>query len=170
MKYKVLPHTELFLKLNELFERCLYANEAADKLAKSIGASDHATLGRNRAGGIDAFQFARGKEPDKELWMQPDRHKNPDLFYPRNGKKYTANKELHEKIAALPTVSFDQYNAVIGFEKQWKGFTQIRTYRLQRHEAFFLIDTTDEADYTPVEGMQEITVSEYKSLEEQIKP
>lgn len=170
MKYKVVKGTPLFDQLQALAQRCIDANAAADDLAKSLGAeASYSRATKNRAGGVDAFRFDYGKEPDPALWTQPDRHNNKQMFYPRAGKKYAVNQPLHDQIAALPIVSFQEFNEAIGFERQWVGLSLVHCYTLCPGRDVVLIDTGDEADYTPVEGMQEILVSEFRALKKTIE-
>jgi len=166
MKYKVMAGTELYASLAALQKKANKYHLAAQKLAKSIGAERTATRSdRNIAGGIDAFQFPRGKEPDVLMWMRPDRHNNPNLFYPRFGKKYTDNQELHDKIAALPVLTIKEYNEVIGFESYFGGnFVHYRTYGLDIYKAYALVSVPGEK-YKPISSdMVEILESEYLKL------
>lgn len=171
MKFKVFKGTELYIQLVAIQKKADQCQQASQKLAKSIGAINVATRGNNIAGGVDGFEFEPGKEPDLLMWMRPDRHNNKNLFYPRYGKKYTQNQELHDKIAALPVVKFNEYNAIIGFESQFGGnLVHYRCYGLKIHKDFALVSIGEGAKYTPNSAdMIEILESEYKMLEKKIK-
>lgn len=172
MKFKILKGTVLYEQLVAIQKRADKCLQASQKLAKSIGATNVATRdGRNLAGGVDAFEFPYGKDPDAMLWMKPDRHNSPRLFYPRSGKKYTQNQELHDKIDALPVVTIDEYNAIIGFERHWgSNLTHYVTYGLSIHKDFALIKISEGATYAPAtEDMVEILESEYEKLKKLIK-
>lgn len=172
MKFKVLKGTKLYMQLVAIQKQADKCRRASQKLAKSIGATNVATRsGLNLAGGVAAFEFPCNKEPDAMFWMKPDRHNSPNLFYPRYGKKYTQNQELHDKIAALPVVTIAEYNAIIGFEKHWgANMTQYVTYGLSIHKDFALIKISEGAKYTPnSEDMVEILESEYQKLKKLIK-
>ncbi len=172
MKYKILKGTDLYNLLAAIQKKANDCHKASRKLAKSIGAIGTATTGTHkRAGGVDAFEFAYDKHPDKALWMQPDRHNNKNLFYPRSGKKYKANDDLHAKIKALPSITYEEYNGVIGFEPSWgNDLTRYKSYGLSIHEDFALVEVGEGSGYKPNSpDMREITVSEFNSLKKLIK-
>jgi hypothetical protein len=172
MKFKILKGTDLYYQLAAIQKKADQCVASSKKLAKSIGAINVETIrGRNIAGGIDAFEFPYGKEPDMLLWMRPDRHNNPRLFYPRYGKKYTMNQELHDKILALPVVTRDEYNDIIGFKSHFGGgLVHYVTYGLKIHKDFALVSISEGATYTPIsKDMIEILESEYMLLEKKIK-
>lgn len=172
MKYKIYKGTNLYDAMVNLWEKRQECIKEADNLGKQIGATHIYTNGRNAAGGIDAFRFEQGKEPPKELWMQQDRHNNRQLFYPRYGKKYKGNNELHEKIKALPVLTFDEVNYVIDFKTQFKptnsGIFHIKSYGYKIGDEFVLIEISEYADYVSKPDMIEITVTEFKELEKTI--
>src|ERR1035437_3660461 len=161
MKYKVLKGTALFDKLIAIVDQINKCNQAALDLALSQGAVGLATLGNNRGGGIDAFRFK--EEPDMLLWKQMDKHRYRDLYSPRANKK---NNDLFSQIQALPRIGYPEYNAVIGYESQWIGISLHQSYGLFQDDDFFLIELSDEVNYTPVADMTEILSSEYKTLKE----
>ena len=166
MKFKVEKGTELFDKLVSVKDKMDKAQTAAEKLGKELGGE--AVYSRryiNVAGGIDAIRFAYTTEPDKELWMKPDRHNSPRLFYPRSSKKANKqNQPIHDKIRALPVVTEDEYNDIIGFKYHWVGLRNYRTYNLFIYDTYAIIETGEGADYKPIEGMVEILESEYYKL------
>jgi len=175
MKFKILKGTELYTQLDAIQKKADQCHQASKKLAKSIGAIDTASRKNlTIAGGIDAFEFPYDKHPDLLMWMRPDRHNNPNLFYPRQGKKYDANKPLLEKIDALPKISRDEYNAIIGFVPSWGtlsgGLAHFKAYGLKIHKDFALVSISEGATYKPISGdMIEILESEYLALEKKIK-
>ncbi len=167
MKFKVLKESPLYGKLVAIKKRCEDVLDASEALAISVGAKHAYTNGRDKAGGVAGFYFEYGVEVDKLLWMQPDRHNNSRLFYPRSGKKYQINEPLHEKIKALPVVTYEEFNSVIGYESQWDGFTNYKSYGMAMHDDFALVQVGGK--YTPIEGMIEILESEFDELSEKIK-
>jgi hypothetical protein len=172
MKFKVLKGTALYDQLAAIQKKANDCSKAAIKFAKSLGADAVFTHGRiNAAGGIDAFRFEWGKDPDKLLWMQPDRHKTPRAFYPRSGKKYGANKELHEKIRALPVVTIEELNTIIGFKGhigvEGAGIVHYRTYGLDLFPNYAVISIPDGCGYKKSnKDMIEITTSEFNKLKD----
>lgn len=170
MKYKVNKSTELYKRLKEVWDKCDKCTEVATNLAISLGAIKVATRGRNRSGGVDGFYFNYDNTPDKELWTQIDRHNNPRLFYPRHGKKYKVNESLHERIDALPVITFEEYNALIGFESQWAGLTNYKSFGMHMGKDYILIEVATECKYTPLPDMVELLDSEYVKLKKSISP
>ena len=168
MKYKVLKGTKLFDSLLALKEKCDECNSAALNLAKKNGAEKAATTGGYVAGSIDAFLF--NSPPEKELWMQPDRYRNPNLFYPRSGKskKVKPNDSLHEKIKSLPVVTYENFNNVIGFRSQFvtfgDGFFHFEKYGLSVYSEIALIEIDSRCEYTPLPEMIDITDSEFNQI------
>jgi hypothetical protein len=163
MKFKVLKGTVLFDKLLAIVIQIHECNQQAHDLALEQGAIGVATTGNNRAGGIDAFRFKYDTEPDVLLWKQVDKYHYADLYSPRANKK---NNNLFSQIQALPRIGYKEYNAVIGYEQQWIGLSLHQSYGLFQDDDFFLIELSDEVNYTPVADMTEILSSEYKTLKE----
>ena len=164
MKFKVLKGSPIFEKLEHMMSKIKSCWDASHELSESVGAKGVCTFGYHRAGGIGAFQFAPDKFPSLELWKQTDprKYQYRDLFYPRSGKKYKQNDELHAKIAALPVVEKEEYNKVIGYEGGW-----LSSYGLKSGNGYFLIEIPEDSDYKPLEDMIEILESEYRKLKEE---
>lgn len=169
MKFKILKGTDLYAKLKQLQEKATVCSQAAQNLAKEIGATHAYTNNRNRAGGVQAFRFEYGKEPEKTLWLQPDRHNNKQLFYPRTGKAklLRANDELHQRIENLPLLTHDEYNNTIGFKVQCTSKLEwVSSYGLQINDDYALIEIHEGCKFEPLPDMIEITVSEYNKLKQ----
>lgn len=165
MRFKVLKDTELYDKLNGLQKKCNECAAASHALAVELGATAAYTTQHNRCGGADAFHFEYGKDPDKAIWMRPSRRDAPRAFYPRSGGKAgKTNKELLDKIAALPVISYEEANSIIGFEAQWVGLSHCRSFGAKIGPDYALVEVPGEAEYTPHPDMTELKESEYKEL------
>lgn len=165
MKFKVLKGTELYNKLKLIQKKCSAAQDAAQKLGKKLGGIEVYTTGRDRAGGIDAIEFTYDNSPDKEFWMQPDRHNNKNLYYPRNNSKANkVNAWMHTAISELPIVTIDEFNKVIGFESQWVSLINYKSYGLLIKKDYALIELGEKCKYKPLPDMIELTISEYTKL------
>ena len=166
MKYKILKGTELFKKLADLRKRMNEVQKQAKDLAIELGGTAAATSGRNLAGGIDAVEF--DKKPDG--WRSVG-NSWQNLYYPKADKK---NKEIHDKINALPILKFEELNNAVGFSANQSvcnsnGFAFIKTVGMQWHKDFILMETAEGTKYTPVDGVQEILGSEFEELSKKIK-
>lgn len=166
MKFKVLRGTLLFEKLVNIQTRCDEAVLAADELGEKLGGTHVYSRKRiNVAGGIEAIRFSHGNEPDKELWLKPDRHNNPQLFFPRNSAKCKKlNSDVLKQINSLPVVSIKEINDVIEFKDHWVGFSNFITYGLHIHKDYALIEVSEWCNYKPITDMIEIKISEFEEL------
>ena len=153
MKFKVEKGTAIYQELELLFDKIEDCNSKTKKFVKSLGFEEYGISLRGRAGGLSCIRASKKPEGFKTVGKKYD-----NLYMPK-----ASNKELWEKINALPILSHNEYNEVIGFEQQFKGLSHIRSYGCEKVNDVFLIDVGD-ADYTPIEGIIEILDSEYKSL------
>ncbi|HQV53974.1 MAG TPA: hypothetical protein PLX17_00585 [Chitinophagaceae bacterium] len=165
MKFKILKGTELYNQLVALRKKIDHVQSESAKLAKEFGGGEVATSGRNLAGGIDAVEFKEKPEGWKvvgETWQK--------LFYPKSDK---SNKEIHEKIQALPVVKFEELNSLVKFDIQGatsgRGLAFVKSVACAWGKGYVLIEVHENCKYTPVEGMIEILESEYKKLMDKIK-
>jgi hypothetical protein len=78
-------------------------------------------------------------------------------------------KELWEKINALPLVEYEAINSILKFKKQTyckgMGIYHVNCPGVLWRKGFILIEVQEELKYKPVAGMKEITVSEFVKLE-----
>jgi hypothetical protein len=161
MKYKIEKGSPLFDKFEEIRQRMIVCNQEAKDLCKELGGKAVATLGENAAGGIDAIEFDE-KPEDWKVMGKP--HQN--LFYPK-----AKNKELLQKISALPKVKRSEIAELLGFKIQAisssdGGLMMVSCPRTILRKEFVLIDMPTECKYTPVDGMTEILESEFVRLRE----
>lgn len=164
MYYKVLPDCDLYNKLDALKREMKRCNTDALDLAKSIG-YDQIRLGWfGIAGGISAFQI-EGLIP--KGWKRASKKAPEGAFFP---KEIAANKDLLELIKNLPKVSSEQLADIVNF----KEYLDEETHLYYKHP--FASWKTDIVllkiaeiidDYVPVEGMIEITQTEFNAIKEQ---
>lgn len=155
MKYKVKTESELHSKFNSLIDRMSACRKEALLLAESLGFDALGGKHNCAAGGISCLQHEGPKPPEGYKRVGKDYQK---LCFPKAN-----NKEVLKKISELPIVTNEEYNGLINFEATFVGNVYIRRFGLMERDGVYLIDT-GEADYTPVDGMEEILESEYKRL------
>lgn len=151
MKFKVEKGTKTYENLLELFAKIENYNSKTRELVESLGFEEFGIAMRGRAGGLSCIRSMKKPEGFKIVGKP-----SMNLYMPK-----ASNKELWDKIEALPILSIDEYNEAIGFQQQFKGLNHIRSYGCQFINGVFLIDTGD-ADYSPVDGVIEILESEYR--------
>jgi hypothetical protein len=172
MKYKILKGTELYKKLMELKAKMVQANKAANKVATGLGCKqwlggEHGTI----AGGLTGFEFEKQPDGWRKAW--PGDYRN--MYYPKNQK---SNKEILDTIKALPVVTFAELNNVLGFEQHSVPFADGVGSRKRWlfHPGFqflkdmVLVVVDEQAEYTPLPDMIEITVSEFNQLVKKPQP
>lgn len=167
MYYIVKSKSKLFNQLQELSKNMKSANNAAFKLAKEMGFSEIHTEFDSLAGGISAV--CANKKPDGYCYAFGSKHNK--AFFP---KKINANKEILKKIAELPVIKNDVLNKIIkydGFNTKKDaaaGRNGGRRISLRPGISFdkncVLIEIPDYIKYQPVDGMQEILASKFKTL------
>jgi hypothetical protein len=165
MKYKILKGTELFKNLTAFKKKMADVRKQAMDLAIELGGVSSASNGRYLAGGIDAVEFKEKPEGWRSVgnsWQ--------NLYYPKADKK---NKEIHNKIQALPRLDFDELNALVGFTGQFcsdeRGIAHVKSVSIKWHKDFILMETAEGTEYTPVKDVIEILGSEYDTLSNSIK-
>jgi hypothetical protein len=166
MKYKISKGTELFKTLTDLRKKMDKVQKQAKELAIEFGGTTAATNGRHLAGGIDAVEFK--EKPDG--WRSVG-NSWQNLYYPKADKK---NKEIHEKIQALPVLEFKELNDAVGFTGNQSvctdnGFSFIKTVGMQWHKDFILMEVAEKTKYTPIKSVEEILGSEFDKLSKRIK-
>ncbi len=161
MKYKVSKGTELFKKLDDFEKEMKRCNKAAFDLVEQLGyktmRGKYATL----AGGISSIVIEGTAPP---LWKKCANGSKE--YFPM---KRNANKELLEKIRALPIVEYDDLNKLLKYDP-WKR-KNADDRRISFHPGFicrkgyFLISVASYVKYKPLPGMVEILESEYEKLQ-----
>lgn len=163
MRYKILKGCKLFDRLIALQEKCQEANKAAFDFAKKLG-SDEIVSDiniNNLAGGISGIKL--NEKPQGWKLAAPKYYSN--VYFPKNTK---ANKEILESIAYLPVVKNEELNKILNYnmwarEKNDKRVSFNPGVYWNSEDVIF-VAVAEQVKYTPVEGMIEITVSEFNQL------
>ena len=153
MFFKVEKGVALWDNLEALMNKIISVRDQAKELVNELGFTEYGSAHFVVAGGI-SFVYSPDRKPDGyrsigKSWQQ--------FYFPK-----AVNKDICKKIADLPVIKYNEYNDVINFKDQFVGLTHIMSYGLKKVGDIFLIDVSDQAKYTPVEGMVEILSSEYK--------
>ena len=155
-KYKVLPGTELFQKLQEFFKLKEEAEDAACELIKELGAEEF----RPRPGGfggISSIYFE--SNPNPKIWKNSGIGRNE--YMPKCSTK--GGKEIDDKIAKLPSFGYRKLTDLISDEKSPFWCPAVITT-----ESCFLIDVPDNhIQRLNSPDMVEILASEYFRLKEE---
>lgn len=158
MKFKVEKGSNLHDQLTAIWAESARCNKAAQELADELGAKGIATMGRDIAGGIDAFQFDEKPEGWKvmgEKWQ--------NLYFPK------ANlKDIRQRIADLPVVKKQQVADILKFSRQAVavdgGFCMVGLPTITKSGEVFLMDILEKVVWDPVPGAIEILASEFNEL------
>lgn len=166
MKFKVLKGTKLFDQLTKVGEDIREADNTAYKLGKELGYKSIRGGRHVLGGGISAFQSSELPKGWKYAYPKSDR----EAVFPMNKK---VNKELLDRIAALPKVEHEALNKILKFDP-WKhndkayngdGSFKIQWYPgIQWKDEYVLLDVSEYMVYKPVKDMIEILESEYEKL------
>lgn len=161
--YKVKKKHPLHLAFTQFMERVKAVKDEARALA--IELSDSETFysrPHTLAGGIGALIFKEKPEGWKQVGEKWQR-----AFYPK-----ASNKSVCKRIESLPVILADEMNAIIGFEAgtsseepNQPGIVWYGSFGLKEGKGKqFLINVPNGMSFKPVDGMVEITNSEYTSL------
>jgi hypothetical protein len=150
MVFKVSKGCELYDKLKALMDRVNECDRAADALAKELGGTScrkgYWTIGW----GLSAITMP----------VKPKGWKNAHRDLVGEYMPSASNKEVVKKINELPKVEYNDLNSLVGYHNAF-GHPGINV----RDDYAFLTFSDKQADkLTPVDGMVEITVTEYKRL------
>lgn len=158
--FKVLKGSDTFNNIQNLFARINKTNKEIAGFAESLGAIEGGTMtsGFHAAGGVIGFLM----ETQPENWKKAPTKYHRGYYFPKAGAK---NKELHEKIHALPKISRSEYNTVINMPVM--HFSP----GLALYDDYILIQVPLKwvGTYEPFPDMIEITVSEYMKLDVKIE-
>lgn len=169
MKFKIMKGTPLFDKLREVGDKMKAANKEAYALCTELGFKQMRPESMVLAGGISSL-YAKTKPEGYAFAFNPS--KSPNDFFPKRNK---ANKEIIERIKALPKVEHEELNNPIKYDG-WKSnkYNERGSGKhvslhpgISWHKNFILISVAEYIDYKPVKDMIEITVTEYKKLEKE---
>lgn len=162
MRFKILPGTALFDKLQELKERMRLANEATKAFVTDLGFEQWYQPTDSIAGGLDAVLYDKD-HPRPSTWTTGG--------YPKKSLK--ANAEIIDKIKALPMVSQWDLNAILSYNRQTVRAENSNRIAFSPNfnikDEYVLIGISDAApNYKPVADMVEITVSEFNNMWEKV--
>lgn len=163
MYYKIEKKTapKLFKAMGKLRAKLQHVHNLAMSEVEKLGGQGYVSSKGFKilGGGVDGIHFPNGK---------PVGFKNYDKS--RNIYTPTArNSKVKEQLAKLPVVLNSELNDILNYEEQTYKGTNIFSFHpsfCQRGD-IFLISVDERAQYTPVDGMVEITVSEYKRLKDE---
>ncbi len=159
MYYRIDKGTDTFQKLSALWEKITAAHDAAKEIVEELGVKYYARASHALAGGISAIQFFEKPEG----WVKVGR-KNQSAYMP-NAKR---NKEIYDRIHALPVVHHKEMNDITGYQTQTytkgDGIVFSHTNGLFYSKDCFLIEVDNEAKFTPNQDMVEIVTSEFMKL------
>ena len=161
MKYKISKGTNTYSQLADLFERIKECKITAQSLAAEMSdiedKKDVTSLssGFRLSGGLSGVSMKKkpdGYRPVKGYY---------GYYFPKQCK---ANKEILDRIAALPSVGVNELNSIVGFEEQSHGLTWYTRPAVNLRDEYALIKISENCEFTPNEDMIEILDSEYKIL------
>lgn len=112
MYYITDKHSVTGQKIQAIESEVKKCNERAADLAKELGASKWRPMSFSVAGGISALVL---ENPDMKIWKKVKNTTN--MYTPRANTK--AGKKIQTQMSALPTVSREQLNQVIGWDEGW---------------------------------------------------
>jgi hypothetical protein len=162
MKFKIEKGTETYRKLMALKKRMEGARKAVNEVLDELGAKRYTPAYGAMVGGISGVELAAKPEG----WVRVGGG-NSRIYYPS-----VKNTAMRERLKALPTVSHDALNRIVGFKRHdhidedggvWRRFN---CPGIQFVQDAVLLDT-GKAKYTPPNGdIVEILESEYNRLAE----
>lgn len=160
MKFKVVKGSELFDKLTSLKKEMIRCNNAAFNLVKKLGYSRMRGRAGVLAGGISSIEIKSGQP---EGWRKAYSNRVSNEYFPA---KIKANKDLLDKINALPILEYDALNDLVDFD--WRDCdSRFISFNpgVYWQQKVILIDISSEySKYKPVEGMIEILDSEFQKI------
>lgn len=161
--FKISKDSDLGKSFTDLLEKCNKAREATNALIKEITQLDDVEYFKpldSIAGGIHSIPMATA--PDMTVWKI---HPQTKAYLPRATKK---GNLIREKFDALPYVSQNDLNAIIGFkshltisEERLKNY---KNYGLLPVENWYLIMIFPQSSWEQPVDMIEITKGEYDKL------
>lgn len=161
--FKVSKDSDLGKSFTDLLEKCNKAMETTHALIKEITQLDDVEYfipSNSIAGGI--YSISMPTTPDMTVWKI---HPQTKAYLPRATKK---GDLIREKFDALPYVSQNDLNAIIGFKSHitvsGSGLKSYKTYGLLPVEGWYLIQIFPNTGWEQPDDMIEITKGEYDKL------
>ncbi len=158
MYYKLEKGNETFQKLESVWDKINKCNKKSRELVEELGFKEFGVSQHSVAGGISCIKSDCKPEGYKKVGKSYQ-----GLIYPKAN-----NKETLSKFKKLPIVEYEEYNNTIGFESQFSSMSHHRSFGSKKVNDIFLIEVSNECEYTPTKDMVEITYSEYKKLGEEL--
>lgn len=168
MKYKVLKGTKLFNDLVAVQKKIYKVDQEALKLADSLGFKKIRGRSFAVAGGVSSFH---SETQPKDYGYTYGSKKSTTDFFP---KKIKANKEILDKIKALPVVEYSEINDLLKYDERaltvpannGRGGQRIFFVPAIHWKRNMILIGLHEGQerYKPVKSMIEIKVSDYNKL------
>jgi hypothetical protein len=167
MKYKILAGCKLYDQLDQLRQRLNQVQNEASYLATKLEAKEWVPkygpfiLG----GGISGLRFSTPPGPN---WKRAHTKHFRDTYMPHPTKKVM--QIIRQSIDELPTVSAAELNDLLNFDSDntypGSGGQTMTMFHpaIKWMDDIILIGINEALVYTPVDGMIEITATEYKEL------
>jgi hypothetical protein len=165
MHFVVTSESPLFEKLKELEAQMEHCHEKAKESAQKYGCTGKFIMNPTAAyGGL--FAIALDKKP--EGWKES---KSKSGFYmPAMSSLYKkANYPIVREWEMLPELQREDLCKVVGFRSQFVGMTHYRCPGYSFYETMVHVEIDDACDYTPIEGMTEVTTTQLKKMLADIK-
>jgi hypothetical protein len=164
MKYKILKDTPLFNSLVDMLLKMKECKKAAGDLVGELGGTgEYIPRVDVLSGGIEGIAM----ENRPEGWSRAYPNHYSGLYFPQ--RRLKQNKEVLQKIDALPVVEKDYFNSLVNFKQQTvetgRKIKWLNNPGIDWKKELILIDVDPDAKYTPAAGMIEVTMSEYKALQ-----
>lgn len=140
-------------KFQSINKRATICVNAAHAILDRLGATEYCPKRWSAWGGIEIVVFEN--EPDMKIWKKHNDVING--YTPRMSSK--EGKAIREEFDSLPTVDWDELNACIGFDGDFKkiGFDP-------NNDEYFAFTIKEDWDVKIPSDCEEITTSKYKEL------
>ncbi|PRY33861.1 hypothetical protein CLV58_11910 [Spirosoma oryzae] len=162
MKYKVMKGSQAYTDLTHIKDRIHQSDEVSKQLVDELGATEWLNGGFSYlTGGMLGIRFS--SQPDGWKPVYTSKHQN--CFFPKKLKK---NEALLTRIEAIPKVTIWELNQAVGYQHQTIGDRFIATVGVTWGTDYHLLSVKEDCEYTPLDGMEEITVSEFNRLKEKL--
>ena len=162
MKFKIEKGTETYGKLMALKKRMTAARKAVNAVLDELGAERYTPAYGAMVGGISGVELSAKPEG----WVRVGGGSSR-IYYPS-----AKNKAMRERFHALPKVSHDELNEIVGFKRSEEIDDETLVWRryncpgVHFGQGVVLMDT-GRAKYSPLNAdIVEILESEYRRLSE----
>lgn len=158
----------MFDNLQALYVRIEAAREIIRRLVTEVGAKGHAVNEDYLCGAVVAFHFGETPPADLNNWVHQNNHAG--WYSLRRSRKKSA---LRERIKDLPSIRNDELLNLLqlkGFQFCGEGqsLTLFRRPGINWGRDVILLSVPDGVKYAPIDGVEEILVSEFNQLKADI--